>query len=309
MSLPKFGTHQRRVAWISDFPIEWLPGVPEAIGRLAPQHPTTWARVLLDQLEANSDWNVHICVLRKQITRNYEFQVGRTTFHVCQVPGGLRATSLFLIDSAILKPVLRRIQPDLIHAWGTERGAALVASRLPYPYLVTIQGLLSWYREQVPLSRYEKFAAWVETWSLRRAKVITAESRFAVDYLRQRYPRALVHQAEHASNQIFHQVQRRPQLQPLRLLCVGTLGYRKGSDLLLRALSRLLCESEFELIIVGSPDESFLAPLRAELPERLWFRLQFRDNLQPAEIAAELAIATMLILPTRADTSPNAVKE
>ena len=41
----------------------------------------------------------------------------------------------------------------------------------------------------------------------------------------------------------------------------------------------------------------------------IWKKVQMRRHLKPAEVADELSRATMLVFPTRADTSPNAVKE
>src|SRR5439155_24466784 len=45
------------------------------------------------------------------------------------------------------------------------------------------------------------------------------------------------------------------------------------------------------------------------LSPELWRRIEFKTNLSPAQVAAEMSLATILVLPTRADTSPNAVKE
>ena len=79
--------------------------------------------------------------------------------------------------------------------------------------------------------------------------------------------------------------------------------------MLLRALDQLRPEMDFELLVVASPDESWLKPLQAELSPKLWERVRFKSGLSPAAVAAELAEATLAVLPTRADTSPNAVKE
>jgi len=230
-------------------------------------------------------------------------------FHVLKTRAGLRTPSLFWMDTVLIRRALKHLNPDLVHAWGTERGAALVASRLEWPSVVTMQGLLSWYEELIPLSLYERFAALVERVSLRRAKVVTTESNFAVNYLSQRYPRLQVRQAEHAPNWLFHRLERRPQTVPVRFIAVGTVAYRKGTDLLLRALGRLVNEMNFELTVVGAPDAGFLAPLRSELPAALWERIHFKTHLTPSQVAEELGTATISVLPTRADTSPNAVKE
>jgi len=297
------------VAWISDYPIEWMSDPPSELRDAQKQHPATWMPVLLEELQKRAGLKVRVVVLRKTVPKDFEFQRGDIAFHVIKTHAGLRAPSLFWMDTVLIRRALQRFKPDLVHAWGTERGAALVASRLEWPSVVTMQGLLSWYGELIPLSLHERFAALLERMSLRHASVVTTESRFAVNYLRQRYPSLRVRQAEHAPNWLFHRLERRPQTAPVRFITVGTVAYRKGSDLLLRALGRLVNEMPFELTVIGAPDRALLTALRSELPVAFWERIQFKAHLSPAEVAEELATATISVLPTRADTSPNAVKE
>ena len=298
-----------KVAWISDFPVEWLSDLPAEVRSLPRQHPGTWQMVLLSELERNPAIRVHVIILRKQLARDFTFKRNGVVFHLIKTPGGLRALSLFWLDTILIRRQLKSIQPDLVHAWGSERGAALVSARLPYPYVVTIQGLFTWYKELVPLQRYERFATMIEGISLKRATVVTTESAFAVAYLKRKHPHLQIHQAEHASNWLFHHLRRQPQTSPIRFLSIGTIDFRKGTDLLLRALSRLAPEMDFELVIVSGPNHAFIEPLKAELPPEFWTRVTFKTHLSPPEVATELSKATMLLLPTRADTSPNAVKE
>ena len=42
-----------KVAWISYFPIEWLPDLPEPLRGLPRMHPASWQRVLLQELIGN----------------------------------------------------------------------------------------------------------------------------------------------------------------------------------------------------------------------------------------------------------------
>jgi glycosyltransferase involved in cell wall biosynthesis len=49
--------------------------------------------------------------------------------------------------------------------------------------------------------------------------------------------------------------------------------------------------------------------LRGSVSAQTWERVEFKHHLLPHEVAAELETPTMLLMPTRADTSPNAVKE
>lgn len=300
-----------KVAWITYFPVEWLPEAPEELRKLPRHHPASWQRVLLRTWLANNPGlELHIVALRKQFPRSLQFRVGSATVHCVRTMGGLRAPTLFWYDTWKVHQVLRKVQPDLVHAWGTENGAALVAARLPFPYLVTVQGLMSWYCQVVPeVPLYQRLAAWLERRSLPRAPLVTTESRFAVDFVRNRFrPRAVV-QIEHAPDPLFHHVQRAPAPDRIRLVANGRFHYAKGADLLLRAVHRLQTEVPLELVHIGPPLDPLADQLRSELGAEFWSRIRFRQNLTLQEVAAELARATLLVCPTRVDVSPNSVKE
>lgn len=297
------------VAWFSFFPVEWLPDLPDELRNTPKLHPASWQRVLLNGLENNPAVRLHIVILRKQFARDLTFERNGVTFHLVKVPGGWRAPTLFWLDTFLIGRVLRRIKPDVVHAWGTEQGAALVARRLGYPRVVTVQGLLTWYGTIVPQNLYEKLAGVLERYSLARSPLVTTEARFSVQWVRQRHPHVRVEQIEHAPDPFFHRVQRRPQTQPLRLLFVGGLEYRKGGDLVAQALDRLRREIQFELIVVGRRNANIAETLERHVSAEFWRQVTFRENLTHVEVAAELETATMLLSPSRADVSPNAVKE
>ncbi|MEJ5238124.1 glycosyltransferase family 4 protein [Limisphaera sp. VF-2] len=300
-----------KVAWITYFPVEWLPEAPEELRNLPRHHPASWQRVLLRSwLENNPGLELHIVALRKQFPRSLQFRVGPARFYCVRTTGGLRAPTLFWYDTWKVRQVLRAIRPDLVHAWGTENGAALVAARLGWPFLVTVQGLMSWYCRVVPeATPYNRLAAWLERCSLPRAPLVTTESRFAVDFIRGRFRPRAVMQIEHAPDPLFHRVQRAPAPDRIRLVANARFHYAKGTDLLLRAVHRLQPELPLELVHIGPPLNPLADQLRSELGAGFWDRIQFRRDLTPQEVAAELARATLLVCPTRVDVSPNSVKE
>ena len=61
--------------------------------------------------------------------------------------------------------------------------------------------------------------------------------------------------------------------------------------------------------IITNPMPEYIQSLRATVSEKVWKRVEFKHHLLPNEVAKELETATLLLMPTRADTSPNAVKE
>ena len=298
-----------KIAWISFFPVEWLPDLPQALRGLPLQHPASWQRVLLHELRQIPDVKLHILVVRTEFARSCTFDWKGVTFHCLKVPKGLRTLTLFSWETISIRRCLATVQPDLVHAWGSERGAALVASRLPYPYLVTMQGLLEWYSEQVTLNWHHRLEARLERVALRRASLVTTESRFAVGWLQHRYPHLEILQAEHAPDWLFHHLQRQPKTKPIRFLFVGNMGTIKGTDLLLSALDGLQTELDFHLTVVGSASPDFLHRIKSLTSASLWNRITLLHNLTPKQVADEVTRATLMLFPTRADTSPNSVKE
>jgi glycosyltransferase involved in cell wall biosynthesis len=297
------------VAWISDFPLEWLADLPEPLRALPRRHPATWEMVLLEEFEKNPTLRIHVVALRHRIERDFSFERNGATYHILKAPVWLRLGSLFWLDTLLIRRLCRRIQPDLIHAWGMEKGAAMIANRLSHPYVMTVQGLYGWYRQRVPMDRYDSFIERLERIYLPRSPVVTTESKFAVQWLKERYPRLRIQQAEHAPNWAFHRVQRSPQTKPIHFISVGTLGFRKGTDLLFKALDSLCPSLSFKLTMVTNPNQQYLDNVRKTVSNALWERVQFRHHILPNEVARELETPAMLLLPTRADTSPNAVKE
>jgi glycosyltransferase involved in cell wall biosynthesis len=297
------------VAWISFFPVEWLPDAPEALRLIPRRHPAPWQRILVDEFSSERGLNLHIFAVRSHYPRACTFTRGNATFHCVKLPRGMRTLTLFWWETLQIRRALGKLKPDLVQAWGTERGAAVVASRLPFPFLVTMQGLLEWYQEKVPLGHLSQLEARLERVSLRRASVVTAESNFAINWLKQHYPHLNLHQVEHAPNWLFHKVVRRPIVKPLQFLSVGTLGPLKGTDLLLQGLDKLRNELDFRLTLIGGEAPDYVAMLKSQTSPALWERVTMLTNLSQIQVAEQMAGATMLLAPTRVDNSPNSVKE
>jgi len=298
-----------KIAWISSFPMEWLPDPPSLLRKTMRLHPAPWQRVLLREFKKDTRFRFFVFAVRGQFERTLSFEKEGVSFYCLRAPPGLRRLSVYWYDTVAIGRWLRRIGPDLVHAWGSEGGAPLVASRLGFPYLVTMHGLLRWCSEQVRLSPYQRFDALLEGPALRRASIVTAESAFAVRWLRERYPHLEVLQAEHAPDWLFQSLERKPQTAPVRFLFVGLVSLLKGSDLLLTALDKMRSEIDFRLTVVGSAAPGILQRLKSSVSPVLWQQIEFRQNLATREIAAELARTTILLFPTRADNSPNSVKE
>ncbi len=305
---PKENARPLKVAWLSYYPIEWMPDLPPELQGLPRLHPATWQRVLWEEFANYPNIELHVIVLRSHFRKSHSFTRGNTTFHCVRTPPGLRAASLYWLDTILVSRELKRIRPDVVHAWGTEFGGAAIAGRLKYPALVTMQGILTWYGSVFPLNRHMKLSRALEPGSLRKADVVTCESSFGMKYLTDRYPHLKLLQVEHAPNPIFSAVTRQPATAPPRILCVGSFLYWKGADVVLKALDGIK-NLDFELLWIGARNSEFEQELRRVTSEKTWNRVQFKHDIPPAAIALELGKATLFLHAARADNSPNSVKE
>jgi len=298
-----------KVAWMTYFPIEWLPDLPSELESLPKQHPGTWQRVLWEEFQKREDLDLQVLALRKQFPRSMRFRRGNTTFHCIKTPPGMRGPTFYWLDTMLVARALKEIQPDLVHAWGTEYASAAVAGRLNYPALVTMQGIMTWLGSVFELNASQRISRALEDRSLRQAHVVTCESSFSMNYLGERYPHLKLLQVEHAPNPIFAKVKRNVQTSPVRFVAVGAFAYAKGADLVMSALELLKSKVDFEVTWFGERDVKFEQQLRAETSEGVWKRITFRHSVPPSEIAEELSKATLFIHASRADNSPNSVKE
>jgi glycosyltransferase involved in cell wall biosynthesis len=298
-----------KAAWISDFPVEWLSDPPPEVLGLPRHHPATWQLVLREEFDRAPEIKLHIVLLRRRIARSFTFDRGNTTFHVLKASALGRLASGFWLDTMLIRRTFERVQPDVVHAWGMEKGAGITASRLHRPYLMTVQGLFAWYKEITPLNRFDTYMERLERLSLKRAPTVSAESTFAVSYLKAKYPGKEILHAEVAPNPLFFQVKRNPDQGIPHFVTVGTLGHRKGTEVLMHAFGALAQDQHFKATIITSSTSADAAHFSAALSEAVKNRLVFVHSARPDQIAKVYETATLALLPTRADTGPVAAKE
>ena len=130
---------------------------------------------------------------------------------------------------------LRRIRPDIVHAHGTEAAYALAAQYSGFPYLISIQGIITEYFKTDPCLRYQ-IVRHYEQDSVRRSKYFTCRTNFDTGFVRSVNPRARIFTIHEAMSPVyFHNNWEVRDTD--RLLYVGSLEKRKGLDILLEALN------------------------------------------------------------------------
>ncbi len=291
-----------KVAILADFPLHVLPEFGEAFRPGG--HYATWLPQLAGAFETAADLQAHWVVLSSRVSTARIFTWKNQTFHILPTDLKHRASTFFRKDRALIRQVLAEIQPDLVHGWGTEDVYGLAAVAAPYPGLVSLQGILSHYMLKCRRQPREYFQGLLELYVLGRARRLTVESEWGRKRLARRNPFATISLVEYGVQPHFFDVPWQPDPAKPVAIFVGSLSPIKGIQDLVAAFQAPALAGT-ELWVVGGGSGTWVENLRRRAPTNI--RWLGRKTSQ--ETAVLLGQAWCLALPTRADTSPNVVKE
>ena len=286
-----------RVCLLSPFPLQALPGQEGA----APAHHATWLPPLARQLASQEEFDLHWITCGKDAACRQTLHAWNQTFH--RLPRGKLAWEIasgFRRECLRIHGLLRELSPDLVHAWGTEEGYAIAAGSWSGTRVLSMQGILQAYCEAAPQHPLLRWQARSERGVLPAFPRITVESEWGRGQLARLALRAQVSLIEYGVDLPSGTPPRDPDSSPVALF-VGTLSKLKGVDLLLDAFAdeRL---RPVRLVLLGD------GPLRCS-GNGPHGNIEFLGHRSKADVAAWMARAWFLVHPTRADTSPNCVKE
>lgn len=292
-----------KVAILASFPLHLLPFEGEIF--TSDPHYATWLPQLVDAFAKWPQFNLHWIVFRREATQPHSVEWKGQTFHILPAgKKGRRMPTLYRDDRRHLRTCLEQIQPDLVHGWGTEDVYALGAVFSGYPHLISMQGILSHYVLKNRLHPKEYLQAALEVCLLQRAECVTVESQWGAQLLERRNPRLKPVLVEYGVNHHFLDVEWKPDPQKPVALFVGSIQARKGIHDAVAAFSDPAL-SGMELWVAGA----VASPWSHGLRERAPANVKWLGRLSSTEIASAMSRAWCLVLPTRADTSPNVVKE
>jgi glycosyltransferase involved in cell wall biosynthesis len=304
-----------RVILAADFPVQILPGFN---GGPAGHH-ATWLTPLAQELSTAPGFDFHWITCTKLVSKPREIRHLNQTFHL--LPRGklsLEMLTRFRRERRLIAALVGKLQPDLLHGWGTEQGYALAANDFPGRSLISLQGILTAYCAASPMPLLTRIQAASERSALAKAKQLTAESPWGADQLRKLAPSATIDLLEYGADPACFKIQRilppsheatpftresrgaTPFTRPAAVF-LGSLTHLKGVDTLLAAFSDPLL-SGIDLHIYGAGEKRFA---EGNHPPNI----HFHGHRPRAEVLQALSQAWCLVHPTRADTSPNAVKE
>ena len=291
-----------RVAMLCNFPLHTLENSPTRF--LQGQHATSWLVDLPEAFSKIQGLEMHWITLSDQVEKEMAFPVDGAFFHVLPTAKKGRAVSFFVQDRRRIKECLNKLRPDVVHGWGTEDVYALAAVTSGYPHLISMQGILSALILKSWMNPREYFQALLEIWCLRKAQLVTTESKWGAAIVRKRRGSQPIEIVEYGVRNSFFSSKWNPEKEKPYAIFVGSIVARKGIEDLVEAFRNLKKEG-YRLKVIGRAKTKYLSILQKRAEGTVdWL------GEQPAEVVqSEMSRAWCLALPTRADTSPNVVKE
>lgn len=290
-----------KIVIIADFPVGSLSG--EMTGRGGGQ-AATWLPQLARAWENVSDCEIHWCIPDRTIRETVIVRRWNQVFHRIPCVG----VSLGLLLARwpyrlAFRKLLRNVRPDVIHCWGTETLYGSAIWEFKGPSILSMQGVITTYAKTGDLKgwRWRLFEYW-EPRTIHRASLVTCESQWGQDQVQKLAPSKRTSRVEYGVFPGYYDVSWAPQPDAPRFLFVGGLNRLKGVDVLVEMLKRHP-ERKWKMAFAGGGYlESAIRELRDPGVEVL-------GTLKTAEVQEQMASAWALVLPSRADTSPNVVKE
>ncbi|HVM62079.1 MAG TPA: glycosyltransferase family 4 protein [Verrucomicrobiae bacterium] len=306
-----------KAVWLAPYPI--LPLEPEVRIQRRPstEHPCSWIVNLSNALAQRPDVELHLVTESTRVASTQKARKGPITFHVVKTgvpflnrgfPGWLPLDVLSRFRPAVARLLneVRAIEPDIVHAHGTEAAYALTAVESRLPCLISIQGIITEYFRTNPCLR-SRIVRHYEQDSVRRAKYFTCRTSFDSGFIRSVNPSARIFMIHEAMNPVYFQNEWHV-CDVDRILYVGSLESRKGLDILLEALKQVLqTRPDTILTVVGGGDPS---PYQ-QLAERLGIapHVRFLGFQSAEQIARHHLDNQMFVLPSANENSPNTLAE
>ena len=292
----------KKIAILASFPLHHLKGFGKAFQPKG--HYATWLPQIAEAWDGQKEVEIHWIVMSELVQERRDVSEWGQMFHVLPTTQRGRSTTLFREDRRAIGAVLDEIQPDLVHGWGTEDVYGLAAVLSGRPNIVSMQGILSYYalKNRMPARSY--LQAMLELFILWKAEKVTTESEWGRDVARRRNPFAKVELVEYGVQQVFFETKWQPEETKPFALFVGGISPRKGIQDLVEAFRDPKLSSS-ELVVIGGGEGVWSKNLQKSAPPNI----RWLGRKTAEETAEHMAKAWCLLLPTRADTSPNVVKE
>lgn len=309
-----------KVVFLAPYPLNNILTEVVGFGNSKSEHPATWVVNIIKSIKKfYPSIELHIVTESVRIFKSIVFCKDDIFFHIVRsgssIPFSKRGfpsflpldvCTFFLLNRHRLIREIRKINPDLIHAHGTEFSYAFTAATSGYPAIISVQGIINELIKSSWKFRYFILAK-LERLTIKRGSFFIAKTSFAKKVISSFNSSAYVFEIENPMNESFFLTKRNKVTEHKSILFVGNIIKEKGIEELIEAMVEL---PSANLIIVGDGNPQYLTYLKSRIESYgLSGRIKWTGILTPIEISSIMESSSVLVLPSYMETSPNVVSE
>lgn len=305
-----------RVVWVCAYPLNGIENIPVRV-RKHKAHPVSWVVGLAKMVgKVRDDVELHIVIPSQFVYKSFECEGFGITFHVVRLAipftrrgwppyFPLHLWSRYFFTRKKLQRVIRTIDPDIVHAHGTEFSHGWVAYDSKCPSVLSIQGMMHYLVKENDFSLMDgALRVKSEKFVVEHTKYFIAKTPYARRFIEEMNPRAQIFKLENMMRPDFFNMTK-DYSKTNRVLFIGPFVQYKGVDELFAALSVL---PHITLVVIGTrpPLNKKAQELVDKYPS---VKVDWKGHLSGSEVAEQMASVDMLVHPARSDNSPNVVSE
>jgi len=307
-----------KIAWLAPYQISLLKNDLNIISDLEADRTAPWLEHLSNELSKDKEIELHIITKSAKISKNQFVCKNNIGFHIIKhsIPLVHRGYPSWLpVDKCLLYSELRmkinkeisKIQPDLVHAHGTETSYGLIASLTHRPSLISIQGIIELIRK---VENRKDLQVLIERYAIKRNKYFGCRTEWDKSHVMKINSKAVIYYMPEAIDPIFFRNEWRDDVKNY-ITYVGGIHERKGIGVLVNAFNNIAKKiPDARLIIIGIGDNSLKLKLQKYSIEcNLSDRIEWKGSCSHSQILNELLKSKIFVLPSFIDNSPNSLCE
>lgn len=307
-----------KIAWLAPYPVSNLGAALKWGIHKTSTHSCSWIVNLAKALAEEKSVELHVITLSPWVTRSQTVERDRIFIHVIKsgIPFlhrgwpdffSLDAATDFLLETRKINAVLKRIQPEIVHAHGTEHEYALAAMHSGYPCLISIQGIVAEFKKTDP-SLFFNLMEPKERRVIKACRHFTCRTHFDTGFVRRLNPAAKIFDIPEAMNPVFWEGQWVCP-EERRVLHIGGGDSRKGLHELINAIGAVVKQgSNASIDTVGR-----CSPVRQQKLQKMandaGVIIRFHGFLSPEKIAKLHRQCGLFVLCSSNENSPNTLAE
>lgn len=310
-----------KIVWLCSYSLQCLKDLIPNYVPASKFHPTTWMHYLVQEMQKHTEHELHVVTSLPYVDKDRMVKDKSITFHLLRrgIPLVKKGFPYFFrIDTFTnyyflrrkIQLLIRKINPDIVNAHGTEDVYSLALGSLAMPSVVWIQGLMtliardsetSWVRKQVSLERKV----------FRSGKYFISNCPIFDPMIRRENPGARIFYLSYpVADMAFTMEREKPDAD---VVFTGSLLRRKGIEDFIEAvrIAAKMLPGIHAKVIGGNRNKLYMDFLMDRIRSySLAGNITFLGFLPDhRDVLREMSKSKVMMLPSHADTGPRAVAE